>query len=216
MGVKKEKSPIQLMEELVVKFGQLYSTDMYIYKRKFCVSGIESSDNLLGDVICTLNDEWIKVLGELEVPDIFYIPNIKEFRAKFKENTIELSDFRESVSDQSVETMILEMIASVTKEHDNPDNVWTPVVQIPGLLKTIFDDKLIYHYTITDENRVEEEISLAKQLFPMMNEKTAFDAYIIVKKSNEFETLCTILVDFAFSHFKIQCVYHALPTPIPK
>ena len=44
MGVKKEKSPIQLMEELVVKFGQLYSTDMYIYKRKFCVPGVESSD----------------------------------------------------------------------------------------------------------------------------------------------------------------------------
>ena len=31
---KSDKSPIDLLEELVVKFGQIFSQDMYIYKRK--------------------------------------------------------------------------------------------------------------------------------------------------------------------------------------
>lgn len=215
MGVKKEKSPIQLMEDLVVKFGQLYSSDMYIYKRKFCVPGVGSSENLLGEVIAILNDNWSELLSKLEIPDIFYIPDIKEFRAKFKENTIELEDFRKGVNDPSVETVLLETISYISNEHGKSENIWIPVTQVPDLLKTLFTDKLIYHY-IVESNETKEIISIAKQMFPMMNEKTSVDAYMIVKQSPEFDTLYSILIDFSFSHFKIQCVYHALPIPIVK
>ena len=212
---KKEKSPVELMKELVIKFGQIFSTDMYIYKRKYCIPGVESKDNLLGDIICTLPEQYENVLSELEVPDIFFINDIKGFRAKFsdKDNTLTLEDFRKSVNDPSIESMILEDISSISKEHGDERNIWTQISNLPELMKTIYVDKLIYLYTIKNDDGVEEEISLAKQMFPLMTEKTACDAYIMIRRSDEFDTLYTILVDFNFSHFRVQCMYHSLPTP---
>lgn len=212
---KKEKSPVELVKELVIKFGQIFSTDMYIYKRKYCIPGVESKDDLLGDIVCTLPEKWENVLSELEVPDIFFIKDIKGFRAKFsdKDNTLELEDFRKGVNDPSIESMLLEDISSISKEHGDERNVWTQIPKIPDIMKTIYVDKLIYLYTIKNDDGSEEEISLAKQMFPLMTEKTADDAYIMIRKSDEFDTLYTILVDFNFSHFRVQCIYHALPTP---
>ena len=212
---KKEKSPVELVKELVIKFGQIFSTDMYIYKRKYCIPGVESKDDLLGDIVCTLPEKWENVLSELEVPDIFFIKDIKGFRAKFsdKDNTLELEDFRKGVNDPSIESMLLEDISSISKEHGDERNVWTQIPKIPDIMKTIYVDKLIYLYTIKNDDGSEEEISLAKQMFPLMTEKTADDVYIMIRKSDEFDTLYTILVDFNFSHFRVQCIYHALPTP---
>ena len=212
---KKEKSPVELVKELVIKFGQIFSTDMYIYKRKYCIPGVESKDDLLGDIVCTLPEKWENVLSELEVPDIFFIKDIKGFRAKFsdKDNTLELEDFRKGVNDPSIESMLLEDISSISKEHGDERNVWTQIPKIPDIMKTIYVDKLIYLYTIKNDDGSEEEISLAKQMFPLMTEKTADDAYIMIRKSDEFDALYTILVDFNFSHFRVQCIYHALPTP---
>ncbi len=147
---KKEKSPVELVKELVIKFGQIFSTDMYIYKRKYCIPGVESKDDLLGDIVCTLPEKWENVLSELEVPDIFFIKDIKGFRAKFsdKDNTLELEDFRKGVNDPSIESMLLEDISSISKEHGDERNVWTQIPKIPDIMKTIYVDKLIYLYTI--------------------------------------------------------------------
>ena len=107
----------------------------------------------------------------------------------------------------------LEDISSISREHGDERNIWTQISNLPELMKTIYVDKLIYLYTIKNDDGVEEEISLAKQMFPLMTEKTACDAYIMIRRSDEFDTLYTILVDFNFSHFRVQCMYHSLPTP---
>ena len=212
---KKEKSPVEIARQLVIKFGQIFSMDMYIYKRKYCIPGIESKDDLLGDIVCTLPEKYEEVLKVLEVPDIFFIPDIKAFRAKFsdKDNTLQPEDFRKAVNDASVESMLMEEISSMSKEHGDERNIWTSIETIPELMETIYDNKLIYLYTVKDKDGVEEEISLAKQMFPLMNVNTSKDAFIMVRKSDEFDTLYTILFDFNFSHFRVQCIYHALPTP---
>lgn len=208
----KEKSPIDLLEELVVKFGQIFSSDMYIYKRKFCVPGVNTSDNLLGDVILTLEGKWENVLSELGIPDVYYIDDVKGFRAKFKDKTITVEELHKEYGDPSTETTLIEEISDVTSEHEKETNVWTPISKIPNLITTLFDDKLIYLYQIENGDAI-EEISIAKQMFPMMTIKTAIDAYIIIEKSKDYDGLYDILIDFNHSHFRVQSVYHALSTP---
>ncbi len=212
---KTEKSPIDLLEELVVKFGQVFSSDMYIYKRKKCIPGTESSENLLGDVMLTLEGKWEDVLTELEIPDIFYIGNVKEFRAKFKDHTISMEDLHVECNshDPSIESVIIEKITTIETEHTKEENIWKHLIDVPNFLETIFDKKLIYLYPIEYEDGTVEEVSLAKQMFPMMTEKTACDTYIMIKKSEDYDGLYDILVDFMHTHFRIQSVYHALATP---
>lgn len=211
---KKERSPIELLEELVVKFGQVFSSDMYIYKRKKCIPGNETSENLLGDIILTLEGKWENVLTELGIPDIFYIGNIKEFRAKFKDKTITMEELHTSGDhDPSIESVLLEKITEIETEHMNEENVWKHLVEIPDFMETIFDKKLIYLYQIPHDDGTVEEISLAKQMFPMMTEKTAIDTFILIKESKDYDGLYDILVDFTHTHFRIQSVYHALATP---
>ena len=209
---KSDKSPIDLLEELVVKFGQIFSQDMYIYKRKYCVPGVNTADNLLGDIILTLEGKWENVLSELWIPDVYYINDVKGFRAKFKDKTVTVEELHKEANDPSIETTLIEKKSEVLKEHEDDSNVWSPISHIPDLITTLFDKKLIYLYQIDTDDGI-EEISIAKQMFPMMTEKTAMDAYMIIRRSKEYDGLYDILIDFKHTHFRIQSVYHALATP---
>ena len=190
---KSDKSPIDLLEELIVKFGQIFSQDMYIYKRKYCVPGVNTADNLLGDIILTLEGKWENVLAELGIPDVYYINDVKGFRSKFKDKTVTVEELHKEANDPSIETTLIEKKSEVLKEHED-------------------DQKLIYLYQIDTDDGI-EEISIAKQMFPMMTEKTAMDAYMIIRRSKEYDGLYDILIDFKHTHFRIQSVYHALATP---
>ena len=107
---------------------------------------------------------------------------------------------------------MIEKKSEVLKEHEDDSNVWSPISHIPDLITTLFDKKLIYLYQIDTDDGI-EEISIAKQMFPMMTEKTAIDAYMIIRRSKEYDGLYDILIDFKHTHFRIQSVYHALATP---
>jgi hypothetical protein len=212
MAEKKEKAPIVHFEELLVKLQNIYS-DMYIYKQKFCIPAVNSQENQLGPTICTLEQKYTDVLKALEVPDIFYMNNVKEIRTQIKEGKFELSYLREShlVESADIETVLVEMLGEIDSEIQDTSNIWVSIGSNEELMKCIYTDKMIYQFPMLHDGVELGSVTIAKQMLPLVTEKTAEKAFLCIKESKEFPELYQILFDYQFTHFKIQAMYHSLP-----
>jgi hypothetical protein len=212
MAEKKEKPPITLFEDLLVKLTNIYS-DVYIYKRKFCIPAVDSEDNNLGTIICTLEDKFVKALEKLEVPDIFFIDNVRARRASFKDGTFEMDWLRKSniTADASLETMLVELMTSMSSEIQDEKNVWMKISENTDLMNQLFTEKLIYNLPVEKDGEETSFITIAKQMLPMLTEKTSDLGFLCVKQDPGYSDLYKILYDFKFTHFRIYAIYHALP-----
>ena len=61
MATKKKVSLFDRFYDLLVKLNNVFK-DVYIIDRKYCLSGKESDEEALGDILCILNEKYEQTL----------------------------------------------------------------------------------------------------------------------------------------------------------
>ena len=82
------------------------------------------------------------------------------------------------------------------------------------LIQSIYRDKRIFNMPIPKKSEDDKEsyITIAKQLFPIVTEKTIDGAFMNLSMDEKYENLYVLLIDFLFTHFRFQAIYHFIPT----
>ena len=213
---KKEVSPLAIFRDLCVKLSRVFK-DVYIVRNKYCIGGKVSDEEALGEILCILepkfSDAILNLLGENKV-SYFFIPDIKEAKEKIDEG-IEFLDLPFS---WVVDTKTIEELQKKITMFDSSFNkegiIWENLGEKEDLIKAIYVDRQIFNLPIEVQNgEPKEYITIAKQMIPIVTEKTINGAFLHLHKDEEYENLFIIYIDFQFTHFRFHAIYHAIPTP---
>lgn len=272
MAKKKEVSHFDLFYDLLVKLNNVYK-DVYIIDNKYCISGKETDEEALGDIVCVIDDKYRNAMNSLGFSGSIFIENIRNLKSQMKEipdefelfmdklkslSSKELPDdklesltymleadtpiedickeinldidmdvLKESFKESRKSTILKSMISPLEDEEildksrklievfndnfSNPDIIWENMGTKDELIKSIYQDKRIFNMKIPNENSY---ITIAKQLFPIVTEKNISGAFMNLRKDDEFDDLYILMIDFVFSHFRFQAIYHSVPTKI--
>lgn len=105
------------------------------------------------------------------------------------------------------------MISVFTAEFQKPV-IWENMGLNKDLIQSIYRDKRIFNMPIPKKSEDDKEsyITIAKQLFPIVTEKTIDGAFMNLSIDEKYENLYVLLIDFLFTHFRFQAIYHFIPT----
>ena len=105
------------------------------------------------------------------------------------------------------------MISVFTAEFQKPV-IWENMGLNKDLIQSIYRDKRIFNMPIPKKSEDDKEsyITIAKQLFPIVTEKTIDGAFMNLSMDEKYENLYVLLIDFLFTHFRFQAIYHFIPT----
>ena len=105
------------------------------------------------------------------------------------------------------------MISVFTTEFQKPV-IWENMGLNKDLIQSIYRDKRIFNMPIPKKSEDDKEsyITIAKQLFPIVTEKTIDGAFMNLSMDEKYENLYVLLIDFLFTHFRFQAIYHFIPT----
>lgn len=224
---KKEKAPITLVRDLLVKLGNIYK-DFYLYKGKYCIGGKKTEEDAFGTIVCTLESPYDTAMETFVGKEELYYCEIKPFKdwidSVIKEgnpliedviHTITFIDILKIQRKKSIIEEIDEKISNVIENFSENDVVWKNLGEYTDLVKTVFTDKQIFNLPVSkiiDDLESNDYITISKQLLPVITDKTVGDSFIYLKKLQfESEELYEVYIDFLFTHFKMQCVYHVIP-----
>ena len=227
MAVKKTASPTALFEDLLVKLKNVYK-DFYIFRGKYCVPGEESPDSIVGDVICILEPKYQEAISSfLPKAECYHIPSIEELKNFVKNKNVETPDWYLNISElneffeellinkQDKAEYCLEEVTRFEEKFTNNECIWSCIGDNEELIKVIYEDKMIFNLPIaavTNDGET-EYITIAKQLLPLVTAKNISTAFMSVKKSKEFDSLYEVLIDFNFTHFRLEAIYNMIPLP---
>lgn len=230
MAVKKEKPPIMLVKDLLVKLNNVYK-DIYLYKNKFCIGAKNTNEEALGDILCTLEPVYEEAVKKfIGVDEVIYI-DIKPFKEWISscitdglctsENVIHVINFMDYAKVVRKKSEIQSVIEKVDKlyERFHVDGiVWKNLSQYEDMINIIYTDNQIFNLPIsriTEDAENTDYVTMTKQLLPVVSQKTIKDAYINISKLKvDEEHLYEMLIDFHFTHFSMNCLYHILPLKI--
>ena len=105
------------------------------------------------------------------------------------------------------------MISVFTAEFQKPV-IWENMGLNKDLIQSIYRDKRIFNMPIPKKSEDDKEsyITIAKQLFPIVTEKTIDGAFMNLSMDEKYENLYVLLIDFLFTHFRYQAIYHFIPS----
>ena len=105
------------------------------------------------------------------------------------------------------------MISVFTAEFQKPV-IWENMGLNKDLIQSIYRDKRIFNMPIPKKSEDDKEsyITIAKQLFPIVTEKTIDGAFMNLSMDEKYENLYVLLIDFLFTHVRFQAIYHFIPT----
>lgn len=275
MATKKKVSLFDRFYDLLVKLNNVFK-DVYIIDRKYCLSGKESDEEALGDILCILNEKYEQTLEKMGIPDAVYITDIRSLKSDTKNEPDDYDVLKEKINelikkgklsesqienvcymmeaDASLEDIYLslnipddsgeireylthskridtiyqyvlpieeeeiltacrEKISLFTEEFQKP-LIWENMGLNCDLIKSIYQDKRIFNMPIPKKDNGESYITIAKQLFPIVTEKTIDGAFMNLREDETYEDLYILLIDFMFTHFRFQAIYHSVPTKI--
>lgn len=224
MAVKKEMKPIQIFEDLVVKLKNIYK-EMYFFRYSFCVPGEDIPDSVVGDILCELEPQYKECVKALfDGIECIHIPSIGTLREVIKtylengESDLSNEAVREYLfSSEAVEKVTektedsLKFVTRFEEFFNDSKRVWSCIGDNESLIETIYDKKGIFNFPIGKNG--EEYVTIAKSMIPIITEKTVSNAFINVQESKEYEGLYEVLIDFKFTHFRMECVYTNIPLP---
>lgn len=148
-------------------------------------------------------------LSAKEIIEKYNLPiDLEKIREKTKELAVQKSmkEFINPLTDPIVKKRCKERLDSFFTDFEG-NFVWEKLSDKKELIDTIFNQKRIYELKIPNSDHY---ITVAKQLFPLVTEKNMEEAYICLSDNDEFG-LYTLRVDFMFTHFRIQAIYHCIP-----
>lgn len=231
MAVKREIRASEIFEDLIVKLKNIYK-DVYIFRYTFCVPGEDAPDSIVGDILCELEPTYKKAVEELfSGIECIYIPSVGNLREILKEfnndpeaeyqyrNLDEEAKERGEISyfggavkivTENLEDY-LRFITGFEESFNDSKRTWSCIADNDALVATIYNDKAIFNLPIEKDG--EEYVTIAKQLLPLITEKTVQNAFINVTKSESHEGLYEVLIDFRFTHFRMEAIYTMIPLP---
>lgn len=229
MAIKKEIKPSNIFEDLVVKLKNIYK-DLYIFRHSFCVPGEGLPNSVVGDLMAILEPKYKEAVESL-FPGVecIYVPSVGDLRDILKEYNKDPNLFSQENVDSENKHFNGTVIEKPEKAKDclnfvtlfegrfNDDKrTWSCIGNNEELITTIYTDKAIFNLPIEETKKEDgtcEYITLAKQLLPMVTEKTITNVFINVMKSKEYPELYEVLVDFRFTHFQLEGFYNIIPIP---
>ena len=216
---KKEKEPKEILRDLLVKLTRVFKKDMYIYKGKYCIAGPETDEEAIGVIVCTLEPQYeavvkSEVIDKQDTNSQLILMNLTEAKTAIDAG-IEIP-IREVIFKDTIEEVVSK-VNEITEMFSVDGMEWKSLGDNPELIQAIFKEKLIFRMPIdVDDNKFEENkeyISIASQMLPLITEKNIHGAYAhweLVEKEGD---LCKFLINFAFTHFRLQAVYYVVILP---
>ena len=237
MATKKEIRPSDIFEDLIVKLKNIYK-DVYIFRHSFCVPGEESPESVVGDLMCILEPKYKEAVEAL-FPGVecIYISSVGDLREILKvynndpnsyyhheETTNKMRGNKENIYFTGAVVVekpekikdCLDFVTSFEERFNDEKRTWSCIGDNEELVKTIYTDKAIFNLPIEETKKEDgsyEYITIAKQLLPLITEKTISNAFINVMKSKDYPELYEVLIDFRFTHFQLEGFYNIIPIP---
>lgn len=231
---KKNVSPFTPLADLFVKLQKVYK-DVYFFRGVYCIPGVEDATGVVGDILCVLEPKYrdaVKMLFPEE--ECIYVTSTKELKEDLQQKIKDEVTFDEGIDkktlygdfiktyegDQKQEKVNLctSFVDKIEKRvfTDDTERVWDCLGSNPELISAFFTDKRVFNYPIVTKERQEPEeyVTIAKQMIPLVSESNIGVSFISIEKSEEQPELYEILIDFRFSHFRMNALYYVLPLPI--
>ena len=216
---KKEKEPREILRDLFVKLTKVFKKDMYIYQGKFCIAGPETDEEAIGVIVCTLEPKYeavvkSEIIDNQDSKSPLILLNLSE--AKEAIDAGKEVPIREVIFKDTIEECVTK-INEVTEMFTVAGMVWKSLSDDPDLIQAIFKEKLIFKMPIdTDDNEFDgdkEYISIASQMLPLVTEENINGAFAHWEMVEKEEDLCKFLINFSFTHFRLQAVYYVVILP---
>lgn len=195
---KKEKSPEDLVMDLMTKIKNVFKKDIYIKDKFHIFAGEISDEDQYGDIFCILEPVYkIAIENYFEDSQLIYIDDVVEFK-KTPQDHIKYID------DNGINQQL-------TKKHDDMMNIINRISnwkcfteESTDIIETLFDKNSSVDFS--DGN--DSYITLCKKLFPLVTMKNVNNLFYGVDTLDKDMNMITF--DFSFTHFKVYMIYYYL------
>lgn len=207
----KVKEPSLIFRDLMVKMTKVYK-DFY-YWNGYCFAGPTSKESRLGTITCQLTPIYKEIFEAFvctEDKKDVYLVVVADAKAAIDNGEMVPKTV---IPKESIQTAgMIGGLNKTTALFQRSDIVWTPLSTDEALKQKLYTENMIYQKEIID-NGEKKHITVAKQLLPLVSIKNIEKAYMYIDDDDvEGTHLKRILIDFDFTHFRMMCIYHAVPT----